>query len=95
MYILSVAIPVLAIYNCTGWSTRDMEVSNCYINFDFCKILANFFLNWLFFSAFLLGIPIIVYFGIFIGITEFIIYFLRTIQEDIKNIDSTEKDNKS
>ena len=34
IYSLIVFIPLLAMLNCSGWSTSDMEVSRCYIDFE-------------------------------------------------------------
>ncbi len=37
IYSLIVFIPLLAMLNCSGWSTSDMEVSRCYIDFEILK----------------------------------------------------------
>ena len=95
MYFLSVALPILVMLNCPEWSTRNMEVSKCYIDFDVCRILANFFWSLVFISAFLFEIPIIIYFAIFIGITKLIVYLFNVKQKNVKIIDDTKEDNKT
>ena len=74
LYTLIFLVPILGMMNCHGWSTLDGEVKGCFIDLSFTRSFANFSYAFIFFSAFLLGIPILVYALLGVGLVELIIW---------------------
>jgi hypothetical protein len=53
--------PILVMANCSGWNEGSMEVSACYLDFQFFRSLADFLYGFILFSAFTVGLPIVLY----------------------------------
>jgi len=66
LIVLSAAIilflgPILIMGNCSGWNEGSMKVANCAVDFPLARDFADFFYGIVLFSAFLVGLPILVY----------------------------------
>lgn len=90
VYLIAIIIPILAMLNCSGWSTRNMEVDQCIVDTAFLRELSNNSYNALFFSCYMFGLPIALYAIIVVSLTELPIY-ISTKVKNINNIPSPNK----
>lgn len=63
---------MLALFGCDGFNEGTMKVSNCFIGFSAFEEYANVVFGFLLVSAFILGIPILIYVGAVVLVTEII-----------------------
>jgi hypothetical protein len=81
MYSLTILVPLLAMENCSGWNEGSMEVSTCFIDILIFREFANLCYSGFLISAFLAFIPLLIYILIVIGITEFLVFFVKKIEK--------------
>ncbi|WP_019621775.1 hypothetical protein [Amphritea japonica] len=74
VYSLAIILPLMATFNCSGWGTNDMSVSQCIIDTSFLRLVSESLYGVLFISIFLLGAPVIVYAVFIILLVEGVIY---------------------
>ncbi|AYJ78062.1 hypothetical protein [Aliarcobacter cryaerophilus] len=81
IYSLIVFIPLLAMLNCSGWSTSDMEVSRCYIDFEILREFSNYCYTWFHLSAFVAFFPIILFYTVIVVTTEVLLFIAKVINK--------------
>ena len=70
--------------NCSGWSTIDGKVSSCIIDGEVFREFANACYGFILLSAFMLGLPLILYLGGIIATTEAMIFLTTKINVKLK-----------
>jgi hypothetical protein len=74
--------PVAIMMNCSGWNEGSMKVANCAVDFPLARSLADMFYGIVLSSAFILGLPILAYIGVCIGLLVALNRGLRGNSED-------------
>lgn len=74
LYFLFFLLPILGMSNCSGWSSRDMEVASCAIDFGLARSYANLYYDFVFISAFLIFVPVLVYIVLAIAACEILVW---------------------
>jgi len=69
--------PVAIMGNCSGWNEGSMQVASCVVDVAPLRHLADLLYGWVLLSAFLLGLPILVYVGVALAITRVVAVKLR------------------
>jgi len=93
IYFIAFILPILGMINCSGWSEGTMEVSYCVKGGMFSKIYANFYYSLIFYSAFMLLIPLVIYIGGIIFFIEkiFLKFFSFILEKENQNITITKE----
>ena len=86
-YTIAFGVPVLLMMNCTGWNAGRGEVSSCFLDGYIFKEIANFLYTVVFFSAFALLLPILLYMGLIIAFVEITIKDLKKETKIEENMD--------
>jgi uncharacterized membrane protein len=73
LYFIAFVLPILGIKNCPGWNEGSMAVHSCIIDGNIFREYADLYYAFLLLSAFLMGIPVIIYVGIVIFLTILIL----------------------
>ncbi len=73
IYFIFLAGPILAALNCPGWNEGVGSTGECVIDTEFLRKLASASYTMLLISAFTLFLPILIYIGIIIYVTEWYI----------------------
>ena len=60
-YFIGFILPILAMYNCTGFNAGNGTVTDCVIDAPFIREYANFYFGWITISSFMFFIPVIIY----------------------------------
>jgi len=71
IFFIAFAMPTIAMSFCTGWNAGSMS-SNCVFKSKFFKEYADAYYGFIFVSSFAMGIPIVLYFAVVIGVTNWI-----------------------
>ena len=72
-YFVLFVLPFIGMGNCEGWSTRDGLVRSCIVDFPLGRFYAEFYYFFVFFSSLTLLVPVFVYVGVGVAITEIIV----------------------
>jgi hypothetical protein len=72
LYFVAFVLPILGVMNCDGWNAGSMAVATCAIDNGLFRSYANLYMAFLFFSSFLVFIPVLIYIVICILLTKFI-----------------------
>ncbi|WP_020681020.1 hypothetical protein [Marinobacterium rhizophilum] len=70
LYGVGFLLPMLALFGCDGFNEGSMKVSSCFIGFSAFEDFANAVYGFVLVSAFMLGIPILLYIGAVVLVTE-------------------------
>jgi len=84
IYSTAIIIPILAMLNCSGWSTIDGKVSSCIIDGEIFREFANACYGFILLAVFMLGLPLILYFGVIVTTTEAMIFLTTKISIKLK-----------
>ncbi len=80
VYFMTFGGPILLMMNCSGWDTGSGVVESCILDTSFFRSVAELLYTVVFFSAFALLLPILLYMAFVIGLTETAI---KSFSEDI------------
>ena len=86
-YTIAFGVPVLLMMNCTGWNAGSGNVSSCLLDGYIFKEIANFLYTAVYFSAFALLLPILLYMGLIIAFVEITIKDLKKETKIEENMD--------
>lgn len=77
IYCCVFVLPILIMMSCSGWNSGTMEVQQCIIDVSIIRLVAKFYSSWLMLSSFMLFIPVVLYVGGCVLITELSLAILR------------------
>jgi len=72
IYFIAFVLPILGMMNCSGWNEGSMAVKSCVIDGNIFREYAEFYSGFLFISVFMMLIPVVIYAGVVIVVTELI-----------------------
>lgn len=60
-FFIGIVLPILGMYNCSGFNTGTMSVQSCIIDNALLRSYANFYSGWVIMSSYVLFVPIFAY----------------------------------
>lgn len=67
-----IGLPVLALFNCSGWNEGSMQVATCIIDTPGLRDWSEILYGFLLLASFMAGIPLLIYLVVLIVLTLFI-----------------------
>lgn len=67
-----IGLPVLALFNCSGWNEGSMRVATCIVDTPALREWAEILYGFLLLASFLAGIPLLIYLAFLIALALFI-----------------------
>ena len=69
---IGLILPILGMYNCSGFNSGNMSVQSCIIDNTVLRKYADFYYGLITISSYILFVPVLIYIGIVIFIAKFI-----------------------
>ncbi len=79
LYFLLFVLPFIGTMNCSGWNEESMTVSTCVIESTLFIGYTNFYNAFVSVSAFMMGIPVLVYGATSFLLIELILYLVSLL----------------
>jgi hypothetical protein len=67
-----IGLPVLALFNCSGWNEGSMRVATCIVDTPALRDWAEILYGFLLLASFMGGIPLLIYLVMLIAVALFI-----------------------
>ena len=69
---IGLVLPILGLYNCSGFNSGNMSVQSCIIDNNFSRQYADFYYGLITISSYVLFVPVLFYIGFVVFIANFI-----------------------